>query len=211
MKFLKKRNLQENEELLFVPRLHWFYTVKFMILSLPLFVFLLVVWSYAGDYAASGWFSGIETAEEIKFIIRYAFLAAVLLVLLVFVCRIIMYICVEYGVTNKRLLIKKGVLRVVTADIPIDRIESIRCIQGLLGMILNYGTVCISGIGGSMQAFFMVGKPYALRRKIVRIIEKNKAITVIHGELPKVKMPVRPEPVEEPIYRYGTFVRVLGG
>jgi len=206
MKFLKKRNLQENEELLYVPGLHWFYTIKYMILSLPLFVILLILWSYAEDYAASGWFPGVETVEDFQYILRYAFLAAVLFVLLVFICRIFMYICVEYGVTNKRLLIKKGVIRIVAAEIPIDRIESICCTQGLLGMILNYGTLRISGIGGSMPAFRMVSRPYALRRKIVRIIEKNKAITVIHGDL----KPPAPEPVkEEPIYRYGTFVKVL--
>ena len=209
MKFLKKRNLQENEELLYVPGLHWFYTIKYMILSLPLFVILLILWSYAEDYAASGWFPGVETVEDFQYVLKYAFLAAVLFVLLVFICRIFMYICVEYGVTNKRLLIKKGVIRIVAAEIPIDRIESICCTQGLLGMIFNYGTLRISGIGGSMPAFFMVGRPYALRRKIVRIIEKNKAITVIHGDLPK-PIPPKPEPVEEePIYRYGTFVRVL--
>jgi membrane protein YdbS with pleckstrin-like domain len=207
MKLLKKRNLQENEELLHVPSLHWFYTVKYMVLSLPLFVILLILWNYAEDYAASGWFYGIKTAEEFRFILRYAFLAAVLLVLAFFVCRIFMFICVEYGVTNKRLIIKKGVLRRVTVEIPIDKIESICCIQGLLGMIFNYGTVRVSGIGGSMPAFRMVGRPFALRRIIVKIIEKNKAITVVHGELPRVKPP---KPIEEePVYRYGTFVRVL--
>jgi len=211
MKFLKKRNLQENEELLYVPGLHWFYTIKYMVLSLPIFVVLLILWGLAEDYAASGWFPGIETTEDFQYVLKYLFLAAVVGVLLVFVCRVFMYICVEYGVTNKRLLIKRGVLRVVATEIPIDRIESICCIQGLLGMIFNYGTLHISGIGGSIPAFRMVGRPYALRRKIARIIEKNKVITVIHGELPKPKLPVKPEPVEEPIYRYGTFVRVLQG
>jgi len=207
MKFLKKRNLQENEELMYVPCLHWFYTVKYMILSLPIFVILLILWNYAEEYAASGWFPGIETADDFQYVLRYAFLAAVLLVLVVFICRIIMFICVEYGITNKRLMIKRGVLRRVAMEIPIDRIESICCIQGLLGMIFNYGTIRVSGIGGSMPAFRMVGRPYALRRKIAGIIEKNKAITVVHGDLPKVKPP---EPIkEEPIYRYGTFVRVL--
>ena len=207
MKFLKKRNLQENEEILYVPGLHWFYTVKYMILSLPLFVILLILWNYAEDYAASGWFPGIDTAENFQDVLKYAFLAVVLLVLAVFICRIIMFICVEYGVTNKRLMIKRGVLRRVTTEIPIEKIESISCIQGLLGMIFNYGTIRVSGIGGSMPAFRMVGRPYALRRKIARIIEKNRAITVIHGDIPKIKPP---EPIEEePIYRYGTFVRVL--
>jgi membrane protein YdbS with pleckstrin-like domain len=212
MKFIKKKNLQENEEIMYVPGLHWFYTVKYMILSLPLFVILLIVWSYAEDYAASGWFYGISTAEELRFVIRYIFLAAVLLVLLIFICRIFVYLSVEYGVTNKRLIIKKGVLRLVVAEIPVDRIESIYCIQGLLGRILDYGTIRISGIGGSMPAFHMVCRPYSIRRKIAGIIEKNKAITVIHGEFPKAKPEIKPEPVEEePIYRYGTFVRGIEG
>jgi membrane protein YdbS with pleckstrin-like domain len=210
MKFIKKKNLQENEEILYVPALHWFFTVKYMVLSLPLFVILLIVWSYAEDYAASGWFYGVETVEDFQYILKYAFLAAVLFVLLVFICRIFMYICVEYGVTNKRLLIKKGVIRIVAAEIPIDRIESICCTQGLLGMILNYGTLRISGIGGSMPAFRMIGRPYTIRRKIAGIIEKNKAITVLHGDFPKEKPAIKPKPVEEePIYRYGTFVRVI--
>ena len=210
MKFLKKRNLQENEELLYVPGLHWFYTIKYMVLSLPIFVILLIMWGYAEEYAASGWFPGIETTEDFEYLIRYAFLAVLILVLLVFVCRIFIYVCVEYGVTNKRLLIRKGVIRIVAAEIPIDRIESICCIQGLLGRIFNYGTLRVSGIGGSMPAFRMVGRPYALRWEIARIIEKNRTITVIHGEFPKEKPPVKPEPVEEePVYGYGTFVRVL--
>jgi membrane protein YdbS with pleckstrin-like domain len=210
MKFIRKKNLQENEEILYVPALHWFYTVKYMILSLPLFVFLMIMWTYAEGYADTGWFYGISTAEELRFVIRYVFLAAVLLVLLVFICRIFLYLSVEYGITNKRLIIKRGILRMVVAEIPIDRIEGIFCIQGLLGRIFNYGTIRISGIGGSMPAFCMVGRPYALRRKIAGIIEKNKTITVFHGGFPKEK-PV-PEPVEEePIYRYGTFVRVMEG
>jgi uncharacterized membrane protein YdbT with pleckstrin-like domain len=206
MKFIRKKNLQENEEIMYLPSLHWFFTVKHMVLSLPIFVILLIVWALAEDYADSGWFPGITTADDLRYIISYAFLAAVLAVLLVFICRIFQFLCVQYGVTNKRLIIKKGVLHVFTTEIPVDRIESVYCIQGLFGMMFNYGTIRISGIGGSITAFRMVCRPYALRRKIVGIIEKNKAITVVHGELPKLKPP---EPVEEPIYRYGTFVRVL--
>ncbi|MDR2576293.1 MAG: PH domain-containing protein [Treponema sp.] len=207
MKFVRKKNLQENEEILHLPSLHWFYTVKYMVLSLPIFVILLIVWALAEDYAEAGWFPGITTGDDLRYVISYAFLAAVLAVLVVFICRIFQYLCVQYGVTNKRLIIKKGVLRIFTTEIPIDRIETVNCIQGLFGMMFNYGTIRVSGIGGSMPVFRMVCRPYALRRKIVAIIEKNKAITVVHGELPKIKPP---EPVvQEPLYRYGTFVKVL--
>ena len=109
------------------------------------------------------------------------------------------------------IIMKKGVIRLLVAEIPTDRIESIYCYQGLLGRLFRYGTLSISGVGGMMPVFKMVHRPYALRRKIVDIIEKNKAITVVHGEMPKAKPVVKPEPVEqeEPIHRYGTFVRVL--
>jgi uncharacterized membrane protein YdbT with pleckstrin-like domain len=208
MKFIRKKNLLEHEEVLYTPSLHWFYTVKYMILSLPFFVVLLVVWGYAEDYAASGWFPGITTAEEFEYAVRYVFLLALLVVLLFFVCRIFIYICVEYGVTNKRLIVKRGVLCLVVREIPIDRIESIYCVKGLLGRILNYGTIRVSGIGGKTAVFHMISQPYMTRRKIADIIEKNKAVTVVHGELPKPKP--MPKPPEDPVYRYGTFVRVLG-
>jgi hypothetical protein len=64
-----------------------------------------------------------------------------------------------------------------------------------------------------MQVFYKVYKPFALRHRIVDVIEKNKTITVVHGNLPKpavIEKP-RPEPKEEPFYRFGTFVRILPG
>ena len=108
-------------------------------------------------------------------------------------------------------MVKNGVICLFTAEIPTDRIESIYCTQGLLGRIFRYGTIIISGIGGMKTVFYMVCRPYAVRRKIVEIIEKNKTVTVVHGDLPKAQPVVKPEPVaeEEPMYRYGTFVRVI--
>ena len=208
MKFIRKKNMQETEELLYTPLLHWMYTIRHMILSLPFFLVLLIIWIVADRRSgAYGEFSGMI----IQSAVRHVFLAAVIVVLLVFVWRIFRYLSVEYGVTNKRLIMKKGVIRLFIAEIPTDRIESIYCLQGLMGRILNYGTICISGVGGMKPVFYMVCKPYALRRKIVDIIEKNKAITVVHGEVPKPEPVAKPEPKvkKEPVYRYGTFVRVL--
>ena len=205
MKFIKKKNLQEGEELLYVPQLHWFYTVKGMVLSLPYFLVLMICWRLASSL------SSLDIAESIvRIAIRNAFLVGILIILLAFAWRIFQYLSTEYGITNKRLIMKKGVLRLQTTEIPTDRIESIYCVQGLFGRLFRYGHVYISGIGGKMPLFYMVHRPYALRRKIVEIIEKNKAITIVHGDLPKPKPPVaKPEPTEEPMCRYGTFVRVL--
>ena len=209
MKFIRKRNFQEGEELLYVPRLHWMFTVRHMVLSLPFFLVLLILWSVVGRYTSPDWY-GIENVLLLV-VIKNVFLAALLIVLLVFVWRIFVYLNTEYGVTNKRLMIKKGIIRLVTAEIPTDRIESIYCYQGLMGRIFNYGTVFVSGIGGRMPIFYMVWRPYSLRRKIFEIIDKNKTITVVHGDLPRAKPAAKPQPAseEEPINRYGTFVRVI--
>jgi len=211
MKFIKKKNMGEGEELLYVPHLHWLYAVKHLVLFLPFFLLLLVLW-FVGDSLTS--FSeqmGYEMWLPVKYLVRQLFLAGILVCLAIFICRILLYLSTEYGVTNKRLIIKKGIIHLSVSEIPTDRIESIYCIQGILGRIFRYGTVFISGIGGRMPAFFMVARPYALRRKIVNIVEKNKTITVIYGDLPRIKVPPKPEPVmePEPLYRYGTFVRVL--
>ena len=213
MKFIKKKNMQEGEELLYVPQLHWMFTVRHMVLSIPFFLILLILWVTAGSSADSLALLGLANVIILKTIIKRVFLTTVLIILVIFVWRIFQYLSVEYGVTNKRLIMKKGVIRLFIAEIPTDRIESIYCYQGLLGRLFRYGTLSISGIGGKMPVFKMVHRPYALRRKIVDIIEKNKAITVVHGDLPKTKPAIKPEPVieEEPLYRYGTFVRVLPG
>ena len=206
MKFIRKKNFHEGEELLYIPVMHWMFTVKCMVLSIPFFILLLVLWSINN----SSGLCGIDIILA-RTIIKSVFFATLIVNLLIFICRLFQYVNYEYGITNKRLMIKKGVISLFTAEIPTDRIESIYCIQGLLGRLFRYGTIYISGIGGRMPVFFMVCRPYAVRRKIVEIVEKNKAVTVVHGVLPKAQPVTKPEPTveEEPMYRYGTFVRVI--
>ena len=207
MRFIRKKNLMVGEEILYTPLLHWAYTVKPLLLSLPFFLFLFIWWLKSEPTVYTSTLVNTEVAQNI--LIRYLFIACLVVFLVIFVCRIFQYLCTEYGVTNKRLILKKGVFRITVAEIPTDRIESIYCIQGILGRMLRYGTVCVSGIGGKTPTFFMAARPYALRRTIVDIVEKNKTITVVHGDMSRVKPPIKPIVEQEPIYRYGTFVRVL--
>jgi len=212
MKFIRKKNFQEGEELLYAPKLHWMFTIRHLVLSLPIFLILLILWGITESVAAG--FVEQVGVYIIKEVIKDVILALIILALIVFVWRIFQYLNTEYGVTNKRLIIKKGIIRVFVAEIPTDRIESLYCYQGILGRIFHYGTIFIAGIGGKMPVFSMVARPYTLRRKIIDIVEKNKTITVVQGDLPKAKpAPSKPEVVvaEEPIYRYGTFVRVIPG
>jgi uncharacterized membrane protein YdbT with pleckstrin-like domain len=210
MRFVRKKNLIDGEEILYIPHLHWFYTIKPLILSLPYFLLLLVMWYMEETAAYSLSQMGYALSQPYTTLIRQLFLAGLMVVAVIFVCRIFLYLSTEYGVTNRRIILKKGIIRVMLLEVPTDRIESIYCVQGILGRIFRYGTLYVSGIGGIRPMFYMVARPYSFRRKIVEIIEKNKTITVVHGDMPELKAP-KLEPVvkPEPIYRYGTFVRVL--
>jgi membrane protein YdbS with pleckstrin-like domain len=208
MVFIKRKNLLEGEDLLYIPRLHWMYTLKPIVHFLPIFIILFTLLGSINSFSKY-----LDLPPDNYFaigIFQYAFFFILAVVLLIIGWRILLYLNTEFGVTNKRLIIKKGVFRIFVAEIPFDRIESIYCIKGILGRIFHYGTICVSGVGGMMPVFYMVHQPFALRRKIVSIIEKNKLITVVQGDLPK---PSKPEPVveEEPVYRYGTFVRTVAG
>jgi len=105
MKFIRKKNFQEGEELLYLPRLHWMYTVRHMVLSLPFFLVLLIMWAVIKANAGPGWIMGVGAALVFISVIKYVLLAAIIVALLVFVWRIFLYLTTEYGVTNKRLII----------------------------------------------------------------------------------------------------------
>lgn len=209
MKFIKKKNLLDGEELLYVPKLHWMFLLKPILQSIPVFIILFLLWIFSYPIAGSlGFIGKTLTKILINEIFKYVFIISVLAVLIIFFCRLFQYINTEFGVTNKRLLIKKGVFKVFAADIPTDRIESIYCTQKFWERIFRCGTIYISGVGGMVPTFFMISRPYALRRKIVEIIEKNKTIKVVYGRVPKApKLEKNIE--EEPIYLFGSFVRVI--
>ncbi len=52
-------------------------------------------------------------------------------------------------ITNKRVLGKVGVLRIVTMDIHIDKVECVSYKAGIFGKIFHFYTLKIKGVGGS--------------------------------------------------------------
>jgi hypothetical protein len=206
MRFIKEKNLQKNEVLLYVPETHWMYVVTPLLKALVvLLVFPLLV------FVDSRLFYPVVFIRIVLSLTKYAVFTIIAAGAIWFVWKLIVFLFIEYGITNKRLVMKRGVLRLMLKEIAIDRIESLTCVQGILGRLFNYGTIYVSGIGGTTPLFYMVRKPWFICRKIDEIIEKNKAITVIRGGFPKPKAlpprPPRPAPKESP-YLYGTFVRV---
>ena len=72
----------------------------------------------------------------------------------------------EFAVTNKRVLIKTGLIRRHSLETLLSKIESIGVAQSLLGRILGFGTIVISGTGGSKEPFHRIADPMMFRRRV---------------------------------------------
>ena len=72
----------------------------------------------------------------------------------------------EFAVTNKRVLIKTGLIRRHSLETLLSKIESIGVDQSILGRILGFGTIVISGTGGSKEPFHRIADPMMFRRRV---------------------------------------------
>jgi uncharacterized membrane protein YdbT with pleckstrin-like domain len=89
-----------------------------------------------------------------------------------FVKECVDYYSSEYVVTNKRVLMKKGFFRTQSVEISLDRIESIYIERNIIGRALNFGTIIISGIGGTKNPLFYIPNPLEFRKQLETELEK---------------------------------------
>jgi len=73
----------------------------------------------------------------------------------------------EIAITNRRVIAKFGFIRRHTVEINLDKVEALRVEQGLLGRMLNYGTIFISGAGTSVAPIPNIADPLVFRRKFM--------------------------------------------
>lgn len=70
------------------------------------------------------------------------------------------------NIKKNRIVMCSGILVRQTVDIPMDKIESIDIRQSILGSILQYGSLVITGTGGTRQFIHFLNKPLTCRRYI---------------------------------------------
>ncbi len=72
----------------------------------------------------------------------------------------------------KQVILRKGILVRKTIDIPMNKIESIDITQSILGSILKYGTIIITGTGGTQQIMNYINRPLTCRRHIEQLMHE---------------------------------------
>lgn len=78
----------------------------------------------------------------------------------------VQYTTSEFAVTNKRVIVKVGLIRRQTLETLLQKIEAVSVDQSIIGRMLNYGTITIIGTGGTRESFTNITDPLAFRRAV---------------------------------------------
>ncbi len=155
-------NLLDDEHLIYCGHLHWIIFSKAIFwLLIAVVIYLFMPQFY---YHPEG-ITPIPVHKIVFFIpLFFTFTYAL--------ASYIRYISSEFGVTDKRIMIKLGFLRRYTFENFLQKVESIQIYQSILGRLLNYGSIIIHGTGGSREVYALMGNPLEFRKMAQEQIEK---------------------------------------
>ena len=116
----------------------------------------------------------LSAGEKVEGLFRlhwFAWVPVALWALLVITLPVALYVYLqlrftEQGVTNKRVILKRGVIGRKTEEMKIASIETVEIDQGVIGRIFGYGSVRITGRGISDVVFRGVDDPMSVKRQI---------------------------------------------
>ena len=77
----------------------------------------------------------------------------------------------EFAVTNKRVLIKIGLIRRESLETLLQKVEGIHVEQGIVGRMFDYGTIIVKGTGGTSNPFKTIQAPFEFRKKVQEQVE----------------------------------------
>lgn len=148
-------NLMGGEQVIYRTKLHWATIGVPIIFTVIIALIILVLLFTGGDAAAVGYF----------------FLLFLFIAIIRVISSFIAFKTSEIGVTNKRILIKVGWIRRTSLETLLTKVEGIQVNQGILGRILNYGTIVIKGTGGTSTPFHKIEAPLEFRKKVQEQID----------------------------------------
>lgn len=156
MSYIEK-NLMDGENILYRAKLHW------VVFLWPAIWFIVAILFFI---------SGTDTDAAV--IAGYVFTA---IAIVKAIEAFIIFSTSEFGVTDNRVIAKAGFIRRNTIEIFISKIEAIQVNQDVLGRILGYGSITVSGTGGIRDPFDNISNPLGLKRKIqeqIAVVQKGQ-------------------------------------
>lgn len=146
-----KAHLMHGETLVYRARIHPFIFVQ------PVIILLLGCWYYRMPEAV------------------FHYLGCMLLVLGAssFLQRLLIRLGADYGVTDRRLILKTGVVRRRAKELVHQRIEGLSVSQSVMGRLFGYGTIFVT-TGGAVNTYTYVADPMRFKVIINECIESGR-------------------------------------
>jgi uncharacterized membrane protein YdbT with pleckstrin-like domain len=72
----------------------------------------------------------------------------------------------EFAVTNKRVIIKLGVMTTRSMELLLPKIEGITVSQSLVGRMFGFGEIVVTGSGGTQEPFDNIQSPLDFRQAV---------------------------------------------
>jgi len=144
-----ERHLLAGERVLYKTRLHWVLFIKPALIVLA-GVILMVLLRQVQD----PWWLWIFGASGALIGLVWAFV------------HYIEVMTSEFAVTSSRLIFKVGLISRYTTELLLAKVESIGVQQGLIGRLLNYGDLTVTGTGGAREVFRRVRDPIGFRNHV---------------------------------------------
>jgi uncharacterized membrane protein YdbT with pleckstrin-like domain len=146
-----ERHLLPNERVVYKTRLHWILFAKPVVLTLGCFALAVAL--------------GVVTRIEWLW---YLSLLVILGGLVWSAIHAVELLTSEFAVTTTRLIFKVGLVARYTTELLLGKVESIGVQQRLLGRLLNYGDLVVTGTGGAREVFPRVHDPIGFRNHVSR-------------------------------------------
>ena len=91
---------------------------------------------------------------------------AVTSLILIGIAPLLKLVFTEYGFTNKRIVVKTGIIGRSTEELKLSKVETVELRQSILGRIFGFGDVVLSGTGASNLVLKTVSGPIEVKRTI---------------------------------------------
>jgi uncharacterized membrane protein YdbT with pleckstrin-like domain len=175
-----RQSLSDDEELIHVAFFHWMYTVNAIMNVVFALVFSLAIIWVALEFQPIMFGEVLPEGAPIFDRIMSLHPAVKILSFLIFIMGLfkfaqmmIIKATTEIGVTDIRLVYKRGLVARAVGEINIDRIEGVNVLQGILGRIFGYGRVLVRGMGVGEVVLPPIAQPIRFKKAI----EKARSAT----------------------------------
>jgi uncharacterized membrane protein YdbT with pleckstrin-like domain len=147
-----EKNLLPGEQVVYRTGLHW------VVLFAPIL--------FLGLAAAFALWTVIRPTDDASGPLRIFGVAVLGVGLIVLLVKLVYYRSAEFAVTSKRVMLKVGWMRRHSLELILSKVEAISVDQDVRGRVFGYGTITVTGTGGTKETFATLAHPFEFRTQV---------------------------------------------